>query len=96
MTGCSSGLGAETARALAAKGAAITLTGRNLEKTQAVADGITDSTGNANLEVRALELDVPESVRAFAKGWLADHDQLNLLINNAGVMAQVQEVLFLQ
>lgn len=87
VTGCSSGLGAETARALAAKGAAVTLTGRNVEKTQAVADGIAASTGNANLDVRALELDVPESVRAFGKGWLADHDTLNLLINNAGVMA---------
>jgi NAD(P)-dependent dehydrogenase (short-subunit alcohol dehydrogenase family) len=87
VTGCSSGLGAESARALAAKGAAVTLTGRNLEKTQAVADAITASTGNTNLDVRALELDVPGSVRAFAKGWLADHDQLNLLINNAGVMA---------
>ena len=87
VTGCSSGLGAETARALASKGARITMTGRNVEKTQTVADGIREATGNERLEVRALELDVPDSVRAFAKGWLADHDELNLLINNAGVMA---------
>ena len=87
VTGCSSGLGAETARALASKGAAITLTGRNVEKTQTVADGIRESTGNDQLEVRSLELDAPDSVRAFAKGWLADHGELNLLINNAGVMA---------
>ena len=87
VTGCSSGLGAETARALAAKGASVTMTGRNLEKTQAVADGIRESTGSDQLEVRRLELDVPDSVRAFAKGWLTDHDTLSLLINNAGVMA---------
>ncbi len=87
VTGCSSGLGAETARALAAKGAAVTLTGRNVEKTQAVADEIQRTTGNDQLDVRPLALDAPDSVRAFAKGWLADHDRLDLLINNAGVMA---------
>ena len=87
VTGCSSGLGAETARALASRGAAVTLTARQVEKAQAVADAITEATGNPNLEVRALELDVPASVRAFAKGWLADHDSLHILINNAGVMA---------
>jgi len=87
ITGCSSGLGAEAARALASRGAAVTLTGRDVEKTRAVADTIRESTGNDRLDVRALELDVPDSVRAFAKGWLADHDRLDLLLNNAGVMA---------
>ena len=87
VTGASGGLGAETARALASRGAAVTLTARNLEKGEGVAESIRHSTGNPNLDVRELELLSPDSVRAFAKGWLADHDELNILVNNAGVMA---------
>lgn len=86
ITGASGGLGAEAARAMAARGAALVLTGRSLEKTEGVAAHIREATG-ASVEARVLELDVPASVRAFAKGFLADHPKLDLLINNAGVMA---------
>lgn len=86
VTGASSGLGAETARTLAARGASVTLTARQMEKAESVAASIRESTGNPNVDVGELELLSPESVRAFAKGWLASHDRLNLLINNAGVM----------
>jgi len=87
VTGASGGLGAETARALAARGAAVTLAARNVEKAGEVAAGIRESTGNAAIDVVALDLTSPDSVRQCAKGWLADHDTLHLLINNAGVMA---------
>ena len=87
VTGASGGLGAETARALASRGAAVTLTARNLEKGEAVAETIRASTGNPHVDVAELELLDPESVRAFAKTWLADHDELNILVNNAGLMA---------
>jgi NAD(P)-dependent dehydrogenase (short-subunit alcohol dehydrogenase family) len=87
VTGASGGLGAETARALASCGAAVTLTARNLEKGEAVAERIRHSTGSPNIDVGELELLSPDSVRAFAKAWLADHDELNILVNNAGVMA---------
>ena len=87
VTGASGGLGEETARALASKGAAVTIAARDLTRAQAAADKIIASTGNANVEVGELELDKPASVRAFAEKWLAGHEQLNLLINNAGVMA---------
>jgi len=91
VTGASGGLGAETARALASRGAAVTLTARNLQKGEAVAAEIRAATGNPHLEVRPLELGDPASIRAFAKGWLADHSQMQLLLNNAGIMACPQE-----
>ena len=87
VTGASGGLGAETARALASRGAAVTLTARNLEKGEGIAEQIRQSTGNPNIDVGELELLAPDSVRAFAKAWLAEHDELNILVNNAGVMA---------
>ncbi len=87
VTGSSGGLGAETARALAAAGAAVTITARDVAKGEKVAADIKATTGNANIEVRPLELGSPDSIRAFAKGWLGDHSELQLLINNAGVMA---------
>ena len=87
ITGASGGLGAETARALAARGAAITLPVRDVAKGEAVAASIRESTGNPNVEVGELDLTAPESIRQFAKDWLAGHDSLNLLINNAGIMA---------
>lgn len=86
VTGASGGLGAETARALASKGAAVTLAVRNVPKGEEVAQSIRESTGS-EVDVVALELDSPPSVRACAEGWLASHGALHLLINNAGVMA---------
>ena len=87
VTGASGGLGAETARALAARGAAVTLTARDTAKAEQVAESIRAAHPAAKLAVRALALDRPDSVRAFAKGWLAENRVLHLLLNNAGVMA---------
>jgi NAD(P)-dependent dehydrogenase (short-subunit alcohol dehydrogenase family) len=87
VTGASGGLGAETARALASVGARVTLAARDLEKAEAVAEAIRKSTGNHALDLLELELSEPASVRAAAESWLADHEALHLLVNNAGVMA---------
>lgn len=87
VTGASGGLGAETARALAERGARVTLTARDLPKGREVVDSIRKSTGNDRLEVMALALDDPRSVREFAKAFLAKNAPLTALINNAGVMA---------
>ncbi|HKJ25766.1 MAG TPA: oxidoreductase [Myxococcota bacterium] len=87
VTGGTSGLGAETARALAARGARVVLTARDVAKGEAVAKDIRESTGNPAVEVEALELDSLASIRAFAERFLAKHDALHLLVNNAGVMA---------
>jgi NAD(P)-dependent dehydrogenase (short-subunit alcohol dehydrogenase family) len=87
VTGGSSGLGQETARALAAHGAQVILTARDVPKGEAVAAGIRAATGNAQVEVEELELGSLASIRACAQRIQARHPALQILINNAGVMA---------
>ncbi len=86
VTGASGGLGAETARALASRGAQVVLTARDLAKAGGAAEAIRESTG-AEVEVEELELDSLASIRAFTERFLARHDALHILVNNAGVMA---------
>lgn len=85
VTGGTSGLGEETARALASKGADVTIVGRNKEKLIQSAARIKAVTGHT-VEIGCLELDKPESIHRFAKEWLSNHQTLDLLINNAGVL----------
>src|SRR5439155_4817383 len=87
VTGGSSGLGQETARVLAARGAHVILTARDMPKGEAVAAGIRASTGNQHVEVEELELGSLKHIRAFAQRFLARHPTLHILVNNAGVMA---------
>jgi NAD(P)-dependent dehydrogenase (short-subunit alcohol dehydrogenase family) len=87
ITGASGGLGAETARAFADKGAQVVLTARDVSKAEAVARGIRESTGNAQIAVESLELGSFASVRDFARRLLDRHGRVNILVNNAGVMA---------
>ena len=87
VTGASSGLGTETVRALAAKGCAVTFTARDLDKGQAVVDQVRASTGNDDVEMMSLELASLADVRRFADDYLSQHDRLDMLINNAGIMA---------
>ncbi|MET8720847.1 SDR family NAD(P)-dependent oxidoreductase [Streptomyces misionensis] len=84
VTGASSGLGAETARALAATGAAVTLAVRDVTAGKRVAEDITESTGNQEVNVAHLDLADPASVTAFVAAW---RGPLHVLVNNAGVMA---------
>lgn len=87
VTGGSSGLGKETARALAAHGAKVVLTARDVPKGAKVADEIRAATGNAAVEVAELELGSLAAIRAAAERILGAHPRFDLLINNAGVMA---------
>ena len=87
ITGGSSGLGAETARALASKGAAVVITARNMAKGEGVAAAIRRNTNNANVFAERLELGSIGNIRALADRLLVRHPRLDLLINNAGVMA---------
>jgi NAD(P)-dependent dehydrogenase (short-subunit alcohol dehydrogenase family) len=87
ITGGSSGLGQESARALAAQGARVIITARDVPKGEAVAAAIRESTGNAAVSVEQLELGSFANIRAFATRFLGTHDHLDVLLNNAGVMA---------
>ena len=87
VTGGSSGLGQETARVLAERGAHVILTARDLSKGESVAAGIRASTGNQHVEVEELELGSLKDIRAFAQRFLARHPTLHIMVNNAGVMA---------
>jgi len=91
VTGGSSGLGAETARALASQGARVVLTARDVAKGEAVAEEIRESTGNTGVEVEELELASLASVRSFAERFIARDEGLQILVNNAGVMACPQD-----
>jgi len=86
VTGANSGLGLETARALAAAGATVVITARDRAKGEAARQRITAETPDAAVEARVLDLAALESVRGFAAGIAADHPRIDMLINNAGVM----------
>ncbi len=86
VTGASSGLGEETCRALAARGATISMLARNREKTQAAAARIRETVPDARLEIHDVDLADLASIRTFTDAYLADHDAIDVLVNNAGVM----------
>ena len=87
VTGGSGGLGLETARALAAASARVVLAARSAEKTAAALQTIREQVPGAQVESLELDLASLASVRAAAARFFAGHDRLDLLINNAGVMA---------
>ncbi len=83
VTGASSGIGLETARALAAAGAEVTLAVRNTDAGAKAAENIAQSTRNERVYVTALDLADQASVASFVQNW---NGPLHLLINNAGVI----------
>jgi NAD(P)-dependent dehydrogenase (short-subunit alcohol dehydrogenase family) len=89
VTGASSGIGVETARALASAGAEVTLAVRNVEAGTKVADGIAEklAPGTGALQIARLDLADPASVAGFVRAWTGP---LHVLVNNAGVMALPQ------
>jgi NAD(P)-dependent dehydrogenase (short-subunit alcohol dehydrogenase family) len=88
VTGGSSGIGVETARALVGAGAEVTLAVRNVEAGSETAAGIVDSTSMENIRVARLDLADRASIAAFVAAW---EGPLDVLINNAGVMAMPEE-----
>lgn len=87
VTGANSGLGLATTRALAAHGGHVVLAVRDEEKGRRAAAEITAGHPGSTLEVRGVDLTDIESVRDFAKRLHDDHPRVDVLINNAGVMA---------
>lgn len=90
VTGATGGLGYETALALAGAGAEVVLTGRNSEKGRVALDRIRAAYPNAAVRYESLNLASLDSVAAFARRFNAEFDAIDLLINNAGVMALPQ------
>jgi dehydrogenase/reductase SDR family protein 13 len=88
ITGANTGIGRETARALAGRGAKLFLAGRSEAKVAPVIDEITAQTGNAALAPLSLDLGDLSSVRAGASAFLATGEPLHGLINNAGLAGQ--------
>jgi NAD(P)-dependent dehydrogenase (short-subunit alcohol dehydrogenase family) len=90
VTGASSGLGVETVRALAFAGATVVMACRSVSSGEQVAAALRAELprNSGKLEVAELELADLASVRAFTKGFLASGRKLDILINNAGVMAR--------
>jgi NAD(P)-dependent dehydrogenase (short-subunit alcohol dehydrogenase family) len=86
VTGASTGLGLETARALATAGAHVVFTARSEDKAVAAESAIRKGLPGASLEHGILDLSSLTSVRSFADWFLGGHDRLRILINNAGVM----------
>ena len=84
VTGASSGIGIETARALARAGAEVTLAVRRVEAGEETAAAIRRSAENAFVQVRCLDLSDQASIRAFVSDW---DGPLHVLVNNAGIMA---------
>jgi NAD(P)-dependent dehydrogenase (short-subunit alcohol dehydrogenase family) len=86
VTGANTGLGFETARVLAARGASVVLAVRDTEKGKRAAARIAGTAPGANVTVQPLDLTSLDSIRAAAGELRARHPRIDLLINNAGVM----------
>ena len=84
ITGGATGIGIETARALSAAGAAVTLAVRRTDVGEAAAEELRRSTRNPTVDVRYLDLSDLHSVGAFTAAWKGP---LHILVNNAGIMA---------
>lgn len=84
VTGAASGIGYETARALAGAGAEVTLAVRDVDAGERARAEIAESTGNPMVRVGELDLAEPTSVARFVRLW---DGPLHMLVNNAGVMA---------
>ncbi|XP_026035491.1 retinol dehydrogenase 12 [Astatotilapia calliptera] len=86
ITGANTGIGKETAKDLARRGARIIMACRDLERAEEARTDILEDTGNENVVIRKLDLSDTKSIRAFAEVVINEEKQVNILINNAGIM----------
>lgn len=86
ITGATSGLGKEATRVFAMKNATIIMAVRNTPKAKIVASEIRKEYANVKIDIRSLDLSCLDSISSFSKGVLEDYKNLDILINNAGIM----------
>ncbi len=84
VTGATSGIGAETARQLARRGATVIVVGRSAEKSAATVARIKQQTGNATVEYLLADLASQKEIRALAQQFKNKYARLDVLVNNAG------------
>lgn len=92
ITGSTSGIGKVTALELARAGHRIVMANRNRGRAEAAREEIAAASGNDRLELLDLDLASLSSVRACAAAFLAGHERLDLLINNAGLMSNEEVI----
>jgi len=85
VTGGNSGIGKSTALGLARMGAEVVIGCRSKNKGEAARAEIVAKTGNKKVELMLVDVSSKESIRKFAKDFIASHKRLDLLVNNAGV-----------
>ena len=91
VTGANSGIGFEATRAFARKGATVIMACRNMERAGEAREDILEDFGEADLRVRELDLADLSTVRSFAEEIRANHDEIDVLCNNAGIMGIPRE-----
>ncbi|KAL6488703.1 hypothetical protein MHYP_G00024440 [Metynnis hypsauchen] len=87
ITGASTGIGKETAIDLSKRGARIIMACRDMEKADAALKEVIEASGNQNVVTKKLDLSDSKSIREFAQSINSEEKAVNILINNAGVMA---------
>lgn len=85
ITGSTSGIGEETAKALAREGIQLVLPVRNMAKGEALVEKIRQLTGDGRADLFECDLSSMDSIRAFAREFNEKYDRLDILINNAGI-----------
>ncbi|XP_037874094.1 retinol dehydrogenase 12 [Bombyx mori] len=84
VTGGNSGIGLETARDLAARGATVIIASRNEDKALEAIEDIVNTTGNDNIKYMNLDLAKFKNIRKFAENFNKTYKRLDILVNNAG------------
>ena len=84
VTGATSGIGLETAKALAQKGATVVLVGRNQEKGLDIVNCIKEATGNPAVEFMQADLSAQDQIRQLAQSFKERFSRLDVLVNNVG------------
>ena len=85
VTGANSGIGKETARALARLGYRVVLACRDFQRGEAARQDIARTTGNTGVELLIVDFALQASIRDFARAFLDSHRELHVLVNNAGL-----------